>query len=139
MRHESQTAVEPAQAQLKEAEFAFDPRVDDAARGVSLLQDEPAQFVAPDRRQGDGQQQAFEAVGMLQAGVIDVKPAGLVVAEALLDLHAQAIFVQALRVGALVGDHGHQFRRVGRIAQRPGDGQVRQELADQGEADVVQA
>ena len=56
MQHDGETAPQPTQAELKDAEFALEARIDDATRGVPLLQDKLAQFVTPDRRQSDGQQ-----------------------------------------------------------------------------------
>lgn len=77
--------AEPAPPQLKDTQLAPVGRINLFA--VVVPQHLFAQFIDPQRRNSDGQQQAVQPLGIPQMRRIEIKTTGFVVAEALFDVH----------------------------------------------------
>src|SRR3990172_10006823 len=77
MNRRRHAPLEPPQAQLKKTQFAGRTWVDLAPRGVAIGEHRLTQFMTPERGDRHCQQQAFEAVGMLQARVLQIEAARL--------------------------------------------------------------
>lgn len=85
VEHDGQTALDPTQAKLKEAQLTLSGWINHATDEFALLHNELTQFMTPQGGDGHRQQQPFQAFRMLQPGVVNIKAAGLVVSEALLN------------------------------------------------------
>src|SRR5438093_13110662 len=55
-------------------------------------------------------------LGLLQTSVFQIKTAGFVVAEALFNAHAKAVFSQTSPASDLIGDDGNHFRLAFRVS-----------------------
>src|SRR5512145_141145 len=102
MNRHRHASLEPTQTELKQTQFACGAWINLPTRGFTVGEHPLAQFVTPERGDGHRQQQPFEAVGMLQARMLQIEAAGLIIAEALLNTHATAVLPQARATGSLI-------------------------------------
>lgn len=125
--------MKPTQPELKQTEFSILSWINNTADRVASLEAALTQFVTPNSGYGDGQKQALQPVGMLEASMPQIKAPRFVISKAFLRLHPQAITVESRLIGWFIRDDRQQFL----LILGPGDRQVSLQFPFQSQSHIL--